>query len=132
MSSDVFAQVPYGHCIPCVKGNPQQCWTIPFHPAFANTTHGVLMVKEPIVLDSPTSGPVHVNILNGSNGTRITFKLNSSDTIGKLKQELLNKQPEFGGNLVFNGKPVEAHQTLGELQVKHGATFITYQKCHGG
>lgn len=125
-------KVPYGHCRPCVKRDPQQFQTIPFHPGFGKTTHGVLRILEPIELDSPTSGPVHVNIFNGSDGTSITFKLNSTDTIGKLKQELLKKKPEFGGNLVYNGKPVEAHQTFAELHVKHGATFITYQKCHGG
>ncbi|KAI7810730.1 hypothetical protein IRJ41_005911 [Triplophysa rosa] len=136
MSVDVLAHVPYGHCRPrqCVKGDPQHFQPIPLHPAYGNTTHSVLTVHEPIVLDSPTSGPVRVKIFNASDGTSISFEMNSTDTTGKLKQELLKKKPDFGGNfgLVYNGKPVEAHQTLDELQVKHGATFITYQRCKGG
>lgn len=35
-------------------------------------------------------------------------------------------------HLVFNGKPVADHQILGELGVKSGGTFLTYQRCNGG
>lgn len=108
----------------CIRGDLQL-----FYPAFKNTTHSVLTLHEPVGLDSG-----YVNILNGSDGTSVSFKLISTDTIGKLKQEFLKMKPDFKGslNLAYNGKPVKAHQTMAELRVKSGTNFITFQRCHGG
>ncbi|KAI7811155.1 hypothetical protein IRJ41_010995 [Triplophysa rosa] len=136
MTTDILPQNRYEHCRPreCVRGDPQDVQPIPLHPAFENTTHGVLTVHELIVLDSPIPDPVHVNILNGSDGTSVPFKMKSNDTIEKLKHKYLNMKPDFGRtlDLAYNGKPVKAHQTMAELQVKPGTTFITYQRCRGG
>lgn len=134
MSADVLAQVPYGHCTPtqCVKGDPQHTKPIPY-PALRDATHGVLTVQD--LTDSTTSGLMHVNIRSGFNGTSVPFQLNITDTVGKLKQQFLQTtKPDFKGNLdlVYNGKPVEAHQTLAELELKQGAAFLILHRCHGG
>uniref|UniRef100_A0A671RKT2 Ubiquitin-like domain-containing protein n=1 Tax=Sinocyclocheilus anshuiensis TaxID=1608454 RepID=A0A671RKT2_9TELE len=115
----------------CVKGDPKDTVPVPFHEPLENTTHAVLQVQGPV---SPGPKRFPVNIFNGSNGMKIPVIVRSTDTIEKLQQEVLKLSPDLGAslNLVYNGKPVQLYQTLSELQVKPGATFITYQKCRGG
>lgn len=115
-----------------MKGDPKHTVPVPYHEPCGNATHTVLRVQKPY-----TSGPKwtsgSVNIFNGSKVIQITVKCD--DTIGKLQQELLKLlKPNLGNdlNLVFNGKLVQQQQTMSELQVKPGATFLTVQKCHGG
>ncbi|KAK7165774.1 hypothetical protein R3I93_005756 [Phoxinus phoxinus] len=115
----------------CVRGDPKNTVPVPYHEPCGNATHTVLRVQEPVSTDSE---PFTVNIFNGSNGVRVSVGMKSTDTIGKLQQKVLKRNPDFGANpnLLYNGKPVQLQQTLSELQVKPGATFITYQKCIGG
>ncbi|ROL46566.1 hypothetical protein DPX16_21750 [Anabarilius grahami] len=115
----------------CVKGDPRDTVPIPYHEPLEKSTHTILQVQGPV---SPVPKRLLVNIFNGSKGVKVPVTVRSTDTIGKLQQKALKFKPELGGceNLVYNGKPVLQHQTLSELQVKPGATFITYQKCHGG
>lgn len=115
----------------CVKGDPKDTVPVPFHEPLENTTHTVLQVQRPV---SPGPKRFLVNVFNGSNGMKIPVIVRSTDTIGKLQQKVLKLSPDLGArlNLVYGGKPVQLHQTLSELQVKPGATFITYQKCRGG
>ncbi|KAK2909284.1 hypothetical protein QQF64_000605 [Cirrhinus molitorella] len=115
----------------CVKGDPKDTVPVPYHEPLKNTTHTVFRVQPPV---SSSPKRFSVNILNGSNGVKVPVTVSSLDTIAKLLQEVLKLRPELGAshNLVFNGKPVDLKKTLSELQVKPGATFITYQKCHGG
>ncbi len=115
----------------CVKGDPKDTLPVPFHAPLENTTHTSLQVQGPV---SPGPKRIPVNIFNGSNGMKIPVTVRSTDTIEKLQQKVLKLRPDLGAslNLVYNGKPVQLHQTLSELQVKPGAMFITYQKCHGG
>nr|XP_055060399.1 uncharacterized protein LOC129444064 [Misgurnus anguillicaudatus] len=115
----------------CVKGDPKDVLPVPYHSELKNTVHAGLKVNEP---QSSVSGPIHVNVFDGSKGTSVALKLNSRDTIGKLKQEYLKIKPGSGEtlNLSYNGKPVGEKQTLSELQVKHGATFIIFFRCPGG
>lgn len=66
---------------------------------------------------------------------KVPLILNRTDTVKKLKemfQEIV--RPNFGEDLHFayNGKVVEAQQTMGELGVKTQGHFITYQRCIGG
>ncbi|RAM39556.1 hypothetical protein DOZ52_28595, partial [Enterobacter hormaechei] len=115
----------------CVKGDPKDTVPVPYHEPLKKSTHTVLQVQGPV---SPGPERLLVNIFNGSDGKKVPVMVRSTDTIGKLQQEALKLKPELGAipNLVYNGKPVQLHQTLSELQVKPGATFITYQKCRGG
>lgn len=115
----------------CVKGDPKDTVPVPYHEPLENTTHTVLQVQGPV---SPGPKLFPVNVFNGSKGMKIPVIVRSTDTIEKLQQEVLKLSPDLGAslNLVYNGKPVQLHQTLSELQVKPGATFITYQKCRGG
>uniref|UniRef100_A0A8C8CAF9 Ubiquitin-like domain-containing protein n=1 Tax=Oncorhynchus tshawytscha TaxID=74940 RepID=A0A8C8CAF9_ONCTS len=80
--------------------------------------------------DPPIPVPYNPTFLNASH----TSLLVSTDTIGKLQRRFLQKRPDLTGslNLAYNGKPVQGHQSLGELGVKNGATFITFQRCLGG
>ncbi|KAA0722043.1 hypothetical protein E1301_Tti012117 [Triplophysa tibetana] len=132
----IVLQNRYEQCIlwECVRGDPQDVQPIPFHPTFKNTIHSVLTVRESIGLNSPIAGPVDVNIFNGSDGTSVPLKMENTDTVGKLMEIFLRMKPDFKGtvDLAYNGKPVKAHQTMAELQVKPGTTFITYQRCIGG
>ncbi len=113
----------------CVEEDPRDT----FHEPMKQTTHTSLLVHDSELI-SPGPKRIPVNIFNGSNGMKIPVIVRSTDTIEKLQQEVLKLRPDLGAslNLVYNGKPVQLHQTLSELQVKPGATFITYQKCHGG
>lgn len=110
----------------CVIGD-----TDPIPEPLEKATHTVLRVQKPV-----SSGPKRfsVNIFDGSKGVKVPVTVRSIDTIGKLQQKIRKLKPDLRGcgNLVYNGKPVQQQQTLSELQVKPGATFITYQKCHGG
>uniref|UniRef100_A0A672LIR8 Ubiquitin-like domain-containing protein n=1 Tax=Sinocyclocheilus grahami TaxID=75366 RepID=A0A672LIR8_SINGR len=115
----------------CVKGDPKDTVPVPFHEPLENATHAVLQVQGPV---SPGPKRFPVNVFNVSNGMTIPVTVRSTDTIGKMQQKVLKLRPLLGANLnlVYNGKPVQLCQTLSELQVKPGATFITYQKCQGG
>ncbi|KTG40140.1 hypothetical protein cypCar_00019744 [Cyprinus carpio] len=106
----------------CVKEDPKD--TV-LHESLKNTTHTFLQVHPQWI---------SVNVFNGSNGVVVPVTVCSIDTISKLQQEVLKQRPDFVGcgSLVYNGKPVELHKTLSELQVKPGAMLITYQKCKGG
>ncbi|KAK6324963.1 hypothetical protein J4Q44_G00043050 [Coregonus suidteri] len=103
-----------------------------YDPTFLNATHtSLVVVKDP----EPTrASRFTVTVLNGSDGKRVQLVLKSTDTIGKLQRKFLQKRPDLTGslNLAYNGKPVQGHQSLGELGVKNGATFITFQRCRGG
>uniref|UniRef100_A0A8C2K6T0 Ubiquitin-like domain-containing protein n=1 Tax=Cyprinus carpio TaxID=7962 RepID=A0A8C2K6T0_CYPCA len=114
----------------CVKRDPKDTVPVHFQP-LENSTHASLQVQEPV---SPGPKSFNVFYFNGSNGMKIPVTVRSTDTIGKMQQKVLKLRPELGAslNLVYNGKPVQLWQTLSELQVKPGATFITYQKCQGG
>ncbi|KAM9529843.1 uncharacterized protein ACWYII_041889 isoform 1-T1 [Salvelinus alpinus] len=105
---------------------------VPYDPTFLNATHASLLVVQDH--KSTRSSRLTVTVLNGSDGKRVPMVLKSTDTIGKLQKSFLLKQPELTGslNLAYNGKPVQGHQSLGELGVKNGATFITFQRCQGG
>lgn len=111
----------------CVKGD-----TDPLPEPLGEATHTVLRAQKPDL----SSGPKRflVNIFDGSKAVKVPVTVRSIDTIGKLQQKVLKLRPDLRGcgNLVYNGKPVQKQQTLSELQVKPGATFITYQKCIGG
>lgn len=84
--------------------------------------------------ESPIEGPIQLSVINGSIGKKVVLTLSSGDTIAKLKKEYIKLHPEMCGklNLILNGKPVQDHQSLGELGVKSEATFQTYQLCTGG
>lgn len=115
----------------CVKGDPKDVLPVPYHSELKNTIHARVKVNEP---QSSVPGPIYVNIFDGSKGTSVGLKLNSGDTIGKLKQEYVKMKQGSAEtlNLVYNGKPVGENQTLAELQVKHGATFVIFYRCPGG
>ncbi|KAK9981502.1 hypothetical protein ABG768_001032 [Culter alburnus] len=130
MTTDVYPALPVAlGPRQCVKGDPKDTVPVPYHEPLKKSTHTVLQVQQPV---SPGPERLLVNIFNGSKGVKVTAR--STDTIGKIQQKVLKLKPELGGcgNLLYNGKPVQPHKTLSELQVKPGATFITYQKCHGG
>ncbi|NP_001122275.1 uncharacterized protein LOC798684 [Danio rerio] len=113
-----------------VRGD-QNMVPVPYHEPLESTSHAVLQVEKPV---SPGPKSFFVNIFDGSKGKKITVKIRSTDTIGKLQKKAEKLKPDFVGcgNLTFNGKPVQLQQKLCDLQVEPGATFITYQKCHGG
>ncbi|KAL0203009.1 hypothetical protein M9458_001027, partial [Cirrhinus mrigala] len=115
----------------CVKGDPKDTVPVRMYESLKNTTHTVFRVQGPL---SPSPKCFSVNIFNGSNGVMVPVSAHSSDTIANLQQEVLKLRPDFVGceNLIYNGKPVEPHKSLHELQVKPGATLITYKKCKGG
>ncbi len=116
----------------CVPGHPKHPKgdPVPLPEPLENTTHAVLQVQEPV---SPGPKSFAVNVLNGSDGVKISVTVRSIDTIAKLQQKVLKLRPELGcGNLAYNGKPVRPHKKLSELQVKPGAMFVTYRKCVGG
>ncbi|KAG1956062.1 hypothetical protein F2P79_007943 [Pimephales promelas] len=110
----------------CVKGDAD-----PLPEPLGKATHTVLQAQKPL-----SSGPKRflVNIFDASKVSKVPVTARSMDTIGKLQKKVQKLRPDLRGcgNLVYNGKPVEPQQTLAELQVKPGATFITYHKCHGG
>uniref|UniRef100_A0A674EMW7 Ubiquitin-like domain-containing protein n=1 Tax=Salmo trutta TaxID=8032 RepID=A0A674EMW7_SALTR len=105
---------------------------VPYDPTFLKATHASLLVVKDT---KPTrASRFAVTVLNGSDGKIVPLVLKSTDTIGKLQRRFLQKRPDLTGslNLAYNGKPVQGHQSLGELGVKNGATFITFQRCRGG
>ncbi|KAK2909283.1 hypothetical protein QQF64_000606 [Cirrhinus molitorella] len=120
---------------------PKQCVTkAPKHPKgdpgplpepLENTTHAVIRVQEPV---SPGPKSFPVTVFNGSNGMKISVTVRSIDTIAKLQKKVQKLKPELVGcgNLAYNGKPVELHKKMSELQVKPDAMFVTYRKCIGG
>uniref|UniRef100_A0A4W4E3G6 Ubiquitin-like domain-containing protein n=1 Tax=Electrophorus electricus TaxID=8005 RepID=A0A4W4E3G6_ELEEL len=101
---------------------------------FLDTTHSTLQIYDHAGSTQPTPFPILLRVYNANDGTSIPFALKSVDTIGKLQRCYQKMRPELVGrlNLAYNGKPVPALKTLGELGVKPGATFITYQKVTGG
>ncbi|XP_056312474.1 uncharacterized protein zgc:194101 [Danio aesculapii] len=114
-----------------VKGDPKNTVPVPYHEPLESTSHAVLQVEKPV---APVPKSFSVNIFDGSKGKKIPVMVKSTDTIGKLQKKAQKLKPDLVGcgNLTFNGKPVQLQQKLRDLQVKPGATFITYQKCHGG
>ncbi|XP_056320793.1 uncharacterized protein si:ch211-217k17.11 [Danio aesculapii] len=108
------------------RGDPKNAVPVPYHEPVENTIHTFLQVQGPV---SPAPEVFSVFIINGSKGSRIPVTVNSTDTIEAMLQ---NHNLGANPNLIFNGKPVQPYQKLCDLQVKPGATFITYQKCHGG
>uniref|UniRef100_A0AAR2J715 Ubiquitin-like domain-containing protein n=1 Tax=Pygocentrus nattereri TaxID=42514 RepID=A0AAR2J715_PYGNA len=125
-----FSLPAYETCEPA-KGDPQHP---PYYSHFVQVIHSTLKVHEPLGSLQPSNGAFEVTVYNGTDNTKIPFIMKSTDTIGKLKKAYIKKRPHMIGslNLVFNGKPVQAEKTLGELGVKTGATFITFQRCIGG
>lgn len=117
----------------CITGDPKDPKGDPgpLPEPLENTTHAVIQVQKPV-----SAGPKRfpVTVFNGFNGMKISVTVRSIDTIAKLQKKVLKLKPELVGcgNLAYNGKPVELHKTLSELQVKPDAMFITYRKCVGG
>ncbi|XP_056312473.1 uncharacterized protein si:ch211-217k17.12 [Danio aesculapii] len=109
-----------------VRGDPKNTVPVPYHEQLQNTSHAVLQAQGPV---SPPPKSFTVFIINGSKGSKIPVKVRGSYTVAKL---LLKALMGKDLNLIFNGKPVQPNQMLCDLQVKAGATFMTYQKCHGG
>ncbi|KAF4118343.1 hypothetical protein G5714_000394 [Onychostoma macrolepis] len=97
----------------CVKGDPKDTVPVHVYEPLENTTHTVLQVQEPV-----TPGPKHIPVCVLIGSTKLLVNLRSSDTIWKLQKEVLKQRPDLIGslNLVYNGKPVEPHQTLSKLQ----------------
>ncbi|KAL2077019.1 hypothetical protein ACEWY4_026523 [Coilia grayii] len=119
----------------CVRGDPplkHVVPAVPLHPGLERSTHVSLGVVTPT--PTPPPATIHLSVINGSNGKTTQLKLKSGDTIGKLKRKYLQLCPEMCDrlNLVCNGKPVQDQQSLAELGVKPGATFVTFQRCTGG
>ncbi|KAI4880202.1 hypothetical protein NFI96_020534 [Prochilodus magdalenae] len=103
----------------------------PAEPATANSSHLSLTVNS----DSPPSPKrVLLTVFHGSTGAKVPLILNHTDTVQRLKEMVKQEKPNLGDrlHLIYNGKPVEAQQTMAELDVKPGSLFITYQKCVGG
>lgn len=100
---------------------------------FSGTTHGVLRVWDEAP-GAPQPENMDLSVLDGFNGTRTPLSLRSTDTTDMLIERYLQVKPRLGGelHLVFNGKLLPKARSLGELGVKPGAVFITYQKCTGG
>ncbi|NP_001373556.1 uncharacterized protein LOC559555 [Danio rerio] len=109
------------------RGDPKNTVPVAYHPHLENTSHAVLQAQGPV---SPAPKSFTVFIINGSRGSKIPVKVRSSYTVAKMLLKALMVKTDL--NLIFNGKPVQPNQMLCDLQVKPGATFITYQKCHGG
>ncbi|RXN12664.1 GTPase IMAP family member 8-like protein [Labeo rohita] len=114
----------------CVQRDPKDTVPVPYYEPFKDTTHTVCCIQRSF---ASSLKRFSVSVFNGSNGIKVSVTVCRTDTIGKLQQTVLQLRPDFieCGNLAYNGKPVQLHQTLSELQVKPGAVFITYQKCHG-
>uniref|UniRef100_A0AAY4AA93 Ubiquitin-like domain-containing protein n=1 Tax=Denticeps clupeoides TaxID=299321 RepID=A0AAY4AA93_9TELE len=87
-----------------------------------------------VIKDKSSWGHIWVSVWNGSDGRVSHLKLKSIDTIGKLKKKFLKMNPSMHGslNLAYNGKPVPAEKSLGELNVKSGSKFVIFQRCPGG
>ncbi|KAL1281804.1 hypothetical protein QQF64_000607 [Cirrhinus molitorella] len=118
-------------CTQAVCHKSSQTSQSPLPEALENTTHTVIRVQEPV---SPGPKSFPVTVFNGSNGMKISVTVRSVDTIEDLQKEVLKLKPELVGcgNLAYNGKPVELHKKMSELQVKQDAVFVTYRKCIGG
>ncbi|KAF7687019.1 hypothetical protein C0J45_22322 [Silurus meridionalis] len=103
------------------------------HSRFLHTTHSVLQVCYDAP-DSPRAGVIKVQVFDPSKDLRIPLTVKSTDSAATLIKKCLEQRPDLGEtlNLVYNGKPVPLCKSLGELGVKSGAMFITYQKCFGG
>ncbi|KAI5610088.1 hypothetical protein C0J50_5441 [Silurus asotus] len=103
------------------------------HSRFRHTTHSVLQVCYD-ALDSPQAGVFEVQVFDPSKDLRILLSVKSTDSGATLIKKCLEQRPDLGKtlNLVYNGKPVSPCKSLGELGVKSGAMFITYQRCIGG
>uniref|UniRef100_A0A3B1K3X7 Ubiquitin-like domain-containing protein n=1 Tax=Astyanax mexicanus TaxID=7994 RepID=A0A3B1K3X7_ASTMX len=104
---------------------------------FLNVVHGVLRVSSRPESPQTTSEPkqkIPVTVIDGFTGTKVPLIIRRTDTIGKLKQALVKKKPHMKGslNLSLNGKNCLSEKTMSELNVKPGATFITFQRCTGG
>ncbi|KAI5087853.1 tripartite motif-containing protein 16-like [Silurus meridionalis] len=102
------------------------------HPDFCHTTHSVLQVSYDAP-DSPQAGVFEVQVFVPSKNLRIPLSVKSTDTAATLIKKCLEQRPDLGEtlNLAYNGKPVSPCKILGELGVKSGAMFLTYQKCIG-
>ncbi|KAG7458547.1 hypothetical protein MATL_G00221680 [Megalops atlanticus] len=133
MSTAVAPFLVYApHQVQCpVRGDPPAPVPQPFHAVFKTSTHASLF---PVTEACTPPGPITVHVLDGSSGRKVSMSLERSDTIGKLQKMFLQERPDLARslNLACNGKPVLEHQTLAELRVKEGVTFITFQKCVGG
>uniref|UniRef100_A0A8C7HFB4 Ubiquitin-like domain-containing protein n=1 Tax=Oncorhynchus kisutch TaxID=8019 RepID=A0A8C7HFB4_ONCKI len=103
----------------CPRGAPPI--PVPYNPTFLNASHTSLLVVEDT---KPTrASRFTVTVLNGSDGKIVPLLLKSTDTIGKLQRRFLQKRPDLTGSL---------NLSLGELGVKNGVTFITFQRCLAG
>ncbi|KAJ8271255.1 hypothetical protein COCON_G00101140 [Conger conger] len=103
------------------------------HPVFAKSTHAALQAVTRA--ESSSAPPVSVTVLNGSNGKTVRMHLDRTATVQQLKKRFLQEtNPGSTGDvhLACNGKPVDDHQTLGMLNLRDTAQFITFQKCVGG
>ncbi|KAL7841674.1 hypothetical protein SRHO_G00253650 [Serrasalmus rhombeus] len=100
------------------------------HPALRNSSHVFLDVRAP----SPPPQTVKVAFFDGSTSKQVPLILNSTETVQGLMNKLKEQKPDLGDNLhlIYNGKPVEAQQTMAELGVKTGGIFMKFQRCVGG
>ncbi|KAI5610087.1 hypothetical protein C0J50_5440 [Silurus asotus] len=103
------------------------------HSRFRHTTHSYLQVCRD-ALDSPQAGVFEVQVFDPSKNLRILLSVKSTDTGATLIKKCLEQRPDLGEtlNLAYNGKSVSPCKSLGELGVKSGAMFLTYQRCFGG
>lgn len=102
--------------------NPQNRVIVPYYGPLENTCHANLQIQRPVSQAPKTN----VFIIKGRVGNR-AVTVNITDTI----EEILQNNNLGILNLVYNGKPVQPNEKLCDLQVKPGATFISYQICHG-
>ncbi|KAL7855629.1 hypothetical protein AOLI_G00192330 [Acnodon oligacanthus] len=104
----------------------------------ADLHHRALINSSHVFLHVPTSSPspqtVKVAFIDGSSGKQVPLILSSTETVQGLIKKLREQKPDLRDNLhlIYNGKLVEARQTMAELGVKTGGLFMTYQKCVGG
>ncbi|KAL6466597.1 hypothetical protein MHYP_G00244010 [Metynnis hypsauchen] len=111
----------------------RQLPTVPadlYHHALKNSSHVCLDVHTP----SPSPQTVKVAFIDGRSGKQVPLILNINETVQGLMNKLKEQKPDLRDNLhlIYNGKPVEAQQTMAELGVKTGGVFMTFQKCVGG
>lgn len=112
---------------------PKVCVQDEFHPQFSHTTHTSLQVCDNAP-ESPLPDSIEVKVFDPSKNISVPIILKSTDTTEHLMKKYLQFRPELVGSLhlAYNGKRVSAKKTMGELGVKPGAMFITFQRCIGG
>uniref|UniRef100_A0A3B1K457 Ubiquitin-like domain-containing protein n=1 Tax=Astyanax mexicanus TaxID=7994 RepID=A0A3B1K457_ASTMX len=138
------ASVPRLQCyhrqIPAVKTYKPQTKTVLQHSPREDlkyVVHSFLRVEErpesPQTINEELQ-IIPVTVFDGSSGKKVSLNISSTDTIGKLKEAFQKEMPYLKGSLdlAFNGKQCDSKTTMCDLNVKSGATFVTFQRCIGG